>query len=70
MAILLSGFIYFAFIHGKYRNTGARHSHESETKCEMKNIRKVDNFVRKRTRLKIHEWKVQIIQEYQEHLIM
>ena len=31
---LLSGFIYFAFIHGKYRNTGARHSHESETKCE------------------------------------
>lgn len=49
---LLSGFIYFAFIHGKYRNTGARHSHESETKCEMKNIRKVDNFVRKRTRLK------------------
>ena len=44
---LLSGIIYFAIIYAKYRNTGARHSHESETNAEMKNIREVDNFIKK-----------------------
>ena len=48
---LLSGIIYYAVIYGKYRNTGARHRHESETKSTMKNLRKTDNFVRKLTRL-------------------
>ena len=49
---LLSGIIYFAVIYGKYRNTGARHNHEIETKSNMKNINKVDNFVRSKERLK------------------
>ena len=48
---LLSGFIYFWVIYSKYRNTGARHNHETETKSNMSNLRKVDTFVRKRTRL-------------------
>ena len=48
---LLSGFIYFWVIYSKYRNTGARHSHETETKSNMSNLREVDRFVRKRHRL-------------------
>ncbi|HJJ04675.1 MAG TPA: TFIIB-type zinc ribbon-containing protein [Clostridiaceae bacterium] len=48
---LLSGFVYFWIIYSKYRNTGARHNHETETKSNMSNLRKVDTFVRKRTRL-------------------
>lgn len=48
---LLSGIIYFAIIYGKYRNTGARHNHEKETKAEMKNMRKIDNFVKRKTKL-------------------
>lgn len=48
---LLSGFIYFWVIYSKYRNTGARHSHETETKKNMTNLREVDTFVRERNRL-------------------
>ena len=48
---LLSGIIYFFVIYNKYRNTGARHSHESETKSSMKNLRSEDRFVRHKTRL-------------------
>ena len=48
---LLSGFIYYSIIHSKYRNTGARHSHEKETNSKIRNLRKIDNFVRKKTRL-------------------
>ena len=48
---LLSGIIFYFVKYNKYRNTGARHKHESETKAEMKNVRKVDNFVKKKTRL-------------------
>lgn len=48
---LLSGFVYFWIIYSKYRNTGARHNHETETKSNMSNLRKVDTFVRKRRRL-------------------
>ncbi len=43
---LLAGFVYFAIIYGKYRNKGARHSHEKETKTDLTNLRKVDNFVK------------------------
>lgn len=45
--LLITGFVYFGLIHGKYRNQGARHTHEIETKREMKNLQKYDNFVRK-----------------------
>ena len=48
---LLSGFIYFLVIYNKYRNTGARHSHETETKSNMKNLRSEDHFVRHKTHL-------------------
>ena len=44
---LIAGIIYFAVIYGKYRNKGARHSHEKETKTNITNLRKVDNFVKK-----------------------
>ena len=43
---LLAGIIYFAVIHGKYRNKGARHRHEKETKTNVTNLRKVDNFIK------------------------
>ena len=49
---LLSGIIYYFVIYNKYRNTGARHSHESETKSHMKNLRSEDNFVRHKTHLR------------------
>ena len=45
---LLAGPIYFAIIYAKYRNQGARHRHESETKTNMTHLRKVDEFVKKR----------------------
>ena len=48
---LLSGFIYFLVIYNKYRNTGARHSHETETKSNMKNLRSEDHFIRHKTHL-------------------
>ena len=40
------GFIYFLVIYNIYRNTSARHTYEKETKREMKNLKKIDNFVR------------------------
>ena len=43
---LFSGLVYFLIIYGKYRNTGARHRYESETKTDMSNLKTVDNFVR------------------------
>ena len=49
---LLSGIIYFWVIYAKYRNTGARHNHETETKSNMSNLRELDRFVRNRRRLK------------------
>lgn len=43
---LLLGFIYFFIMHLRYRNSNARHHHETETNHKMYNIRKVDNFIR------------------------
>lgn len=48
---LLSGIIYFFVMFARYRNFGARHKHESETKSKMRNLNKYDNFVRRRKRL-------------------
>ena len=48
---LLSGIIYFWIMHSRYRNSGARHSHETETKTNMTNLREYDKFVTKRRRL-------------------
>ena len=48
---LASGFIYYGIIYAKYRNTGARHGHETETKTNMTNLQKYDQFIKKKTRL-------------------
>lgn len=42
---LIAGFIYFAIIYGKYRNSGARHNHEKETKKNMTDVKTLDNFI-------------------------
>lgn len=44
---LVGGFAYFGIIYGKYRNQGARHTYELETKRDMKNVKEYDNFVKK-----------------------
>ena len=43
---LFSGFVYFAIIYGKYRNQGARHHYEKETKRETSKLRQVDDFIK------------------------
>lgn len=45
---LLAGFIYFFIMFARYRNQGARHKHELETKRKIDNLRKVDRFVKQR----------------------
>lgn len=42
---LLSGFIYFIIMFTRYRNSNARHTYERDTKTNMSNLRKVDNFI-------------------------
>ena len=48
---LLSGVLYFLIIYGKYRNSGARHNHEKDTKSNMSNLVKSDKLVRREKRL-------------------
>lgn len=48
---LTVGFIFYFIMYSKYRNTSARHTHELETKREVRNLRKIDNFFKKRTGL-------------------
>ena len=50
--LLLGGIIYYIVMYNKYRNSGARHAHEKETKKNVTNLRKVDNLIRRKTRLK------------------
>ena len=47
----LVGFIFFFAMYSKYRNTGARHYHETETKKQVANMLKRDEFFEKRKRL-------------------
>lgn len=42
---VFSGIIYFLIMLTKYRNANARHTYEKDTKTNMKNVRKVDNFI-------------------------
>jgi hypothetical protein len=51
LLFLLSGFIFYGVTYARYRNRGARHSHEKETKATTDNLQKTDNFVTKRTGL-------------------
>ncbi len=43
---LLAGFIYFFIMFTRYRNTNARHTYETETKTNISNLRKVDQFIK------------------------
>lgn len=43
---LLIGIIYFFVNYGRYRNSGARHHHETETNKKMYNLSKEDHFIR------------------------
>lgn len=47
---LTFGVIYFWIIYNIYQNKGARHTYEKETKHDMKNLKKIDNFVRSKNR--------------------
>ncbi|MCR5097488.1 MAG: TFIIB-type zinc ribbon-containing protein [Lachnospiraceae bacterium] len=44
---LVVGGLYFSAVFAKYRNTGARHHFETETKIKIKNVTKKDEFVKK-----------------------
>lgn len=44
---LLLGFAYFFIMYSRYRNSGARHSHETETKKQLSNMRCVDNYIKR-----------------------
>ena len=49
---LTAGFIYYGIIYARYRNKGARHYHEKETKSTMDNLQQKDILVKRRTALK------------------
>lgn len=49
---VLAGIIYYAVMYARYRNQGARHHHETETKTNVSNMTKVDNFVKSKKRLR------------------
>ena len=49
--LLTLGVIYFFIIYVKYRNSGARHKYELETKTEIDNLTTVDDYIRTRTGL-------------------
>lgn len=44
-ALLVAGFLYYTMIFLRYRNTDAKHHHESETKREVSNLVVADEFV-------------------------
>lgn len=48
---LLSGVLYFIIMYSRYRNSGARHKHELETKNEVRNLQRTDNYVKRLTEL-------------------
>ena len=48
---LLAGFIFFIIMFSKYRNQGARHRHELETKRKIINVSTKDNYIKRRTGL-------------------
>jgi len=46
-----AGFLYFGYYYNKYRNAGARHLHEMNTKAAMSNVKRVDKLLRRLTGL-------------------
>ena len=49
---LLSGFVFYFIMWLRYRNAGARHKYEKETKTNVKNLRKEDQFIKELKRLR------------------
>ena len=47
----LAGFVYFFIIYLRYRNTNARHHHETETKTNMTNVNQIDKLIKRETGL-------------------
>ncbi len=45
---LALGFVYYFVIYAHYRNNDARHTHESETRSEIKNLVKNDTFIKRK----------------------
>ena len=43
---IIAGIVYFLAMLARYRNAGARHTYEKETKREMANMQQVDNFIK------------------------
>jgi hypothetical protein len=52
LILLAGGFVFYASVFKRYRNTGARHSHETETKANFSNVQRYDQFVTHRKKLK------------------
>ncbi len=49
--LLLTGIVYYMVMYFRYRNSGARHKYETETKKEVTELKKKDGFVRHEYRL-------------------
>lgn len=49
--LLTVGVIFFFIMYGRYRNSGARHTYETETEKEVTNLREVDTYIKRRTGL-------------------
>ena len=45
------GIIYFVIMYSRYRNSGARHTYETETDREVTNLRQVDKYIKRRNGL-------------------
>ena len=50
--LLTLGFVYYGIMYARYRNAGARHHHEKETKSTMDNLQQRDTYVTRRTALR------------------
>ncbi|MFV0479014.1 MAG: TFIIB-type zinc ribbon-containing protein [Anaerorhabdus sp.] len=50
--VMTIGFIYYALIYARYRNSNVRHYHEKETKKEVKDVQGEDHFLSHRYRLR------------------
>ena len=51
---LSAGIIFFFIMYARYRNSGARHTYETETEKEVTNLREVDTYIKRRTGLTNH----------------
>ena len=49
--LVIPGIAYYLIMYARYRNKNARHHYELETKKEIKNLRKVDQYLKRRTGL-------------------